>query len=191
MHNIVAAPGTEPLTLVELNSKLGLRAGNIADADLTMLLVSARRWVEHHLDRALITQTWETRYDAFPVDIELGMAPVQSVVNLKYVAAAGNLQTLDQAAYVLDNFGRGPHFVHPAYGTAWPSTRAEPGAVRVQYVCGYGDLGSDVPEEIRAAIVLIVGQSLRGQAGQEAGLYPTSIPNAAKELLQNYRILRF
>jgi len=114
---------------------------------------------------------------------------VQSITSLKYIDTDGAEQTIDAADYVLDNFAS-PGWVLPTYDTSWPDTRAVANAVRLQIVCGYGDAGSDVPEPIRHAIVLIAGMSLRGQSGQEASLYPASIPNAAKELLHPYRMMR-
>jgi hypothetical protein len=38
-----------------------------------------------------------------------------------------------------------PGWIEPLSGTQWPIAREESGAVRIQYICGYGDTDSDVP----------------------------------------------
>jgi len=169
-------------------TKLGMQAGDVDADDLAMMITAARKWCEEYTERAFIAQTWEVRLDAFPDALMCPRPPVMYVSSLKYVDTAGELQTIDPADYYLDTW-KGPGWVMPAYGSGWPATRDEANAVRLQVVCGYGAAGSDVPEPIRHAIVLIVGMTLRGQSGQEASLYPAMVPRAAKELLQPYRLM--
>lgn len=185
----ITAPDAEPVTAAEILTKIGVQAGDIEPADLDMLIASARTWAEDYTGRAFITQTWETRLDDFPAKIEL-KAPAASVVSVKYIAPDGTETTVASTEYVLDDYSQ-PGFIHPAYDKSWPVARCEKNAVRVQFTCGYGAAGAAVPEPIRQAIVLIVGQNLRGQSGMEANLYPSMIPNAARQLLDPYRVMRF
>lgn len=187
---LITAPAAEPITAAEIITRLGINSGDVATADIDAHIKSARQWAEQYTERAFITQTWEKRIGDFPVDgIELARGPVQSIASVKYVDTAGVVQTLPATEYTLDDYTDSA-WVLPAYDKTWPAARDEANAVRVQFVAGYGAAAA-VPQPIINAIVLMVGQSLRGQPGLETGLYPGSVPNAAKELLNPYRILRF
>lgn len=188
---LISAPASEPVTAAEIITRLGITSGDVSSTDLDALIKGARQWAEQYTERAFITQTWEKRIDAFQEDgIELAKGPVQSIESVKYVDSAGTVQTLvADTDYVLEDYSD-PAWVLPAHGTSWPSPRDEANAVRVQFVAGYG-AASAVPQPIINAIVLMVGQSLRGQSGLENNLYPASVPNAAKEMLNPYRLIRF
>ena len=184
---LITAPAAEPVTEAEVTTRTGV--DSVASADMVALIKSARTWAEEYCGRAFVTQTWEKRLDAFPDEIELARGPVQSITSIRYTDLDGVLQTLANTEYVLDDYEQNG-VVYPAYGKTWPSTRDEPNAVRVQFVAGYGNAAA-VPDPIKSAIILIVGQSLRSQPALEASIYPSSVPNAAKEMLNPYRILRF
>ncbi len=187
---LITAPAVEPVTAAEIITRLGITSGDVSSADMDALIKGARQWAEQYTERAFMTQTWEKRLDSFPSEIELARGPVQSIASIKYIDTAGVLQTLDSANYTLDDYEQNG-IVYPAYWVTWPSTRDEPNAVRVQFVAGYGAASTTVPQPIINAIVLMVGQALRGQSGLENNLYPASVPNAAKEMLNPYRLIRF
>jgi uncharacterized phiE125 gp8 family phage protein len=148
---------------------------NVADDDLGAgaptenttgdpVLLSVQTAAREHFDgeqgilgRALITQTWDLRLDAFPVcDIVVPLPPLQAVEELVYIDPDGAEQTLAAEAYEVDAT-REPGVVRPIYGTSWPSTRAVPNAVRVQFTAGYGDAPGDVPATLRARIKALAG----------------------------------
>lgn len=152
-ERLIAGPAAEPVTLDEVREHLRL-SGIEQDALLTRLIATQRTALEHDYGRAFVTQTRELRLDQFPCGaVRLPRAPLQSIASVKYVDDAGALQTWDAANYQVDTF-REPGLVFPAYGLAWPTTRAEPGAVRIQYVAGYGDDSTFVPEPVRQALLV-------------------------------------
>jgi uncharacterized phiE125 gp8 family phage protein len=129
-----------------------------------------RTEAENALQRSLITTTWLITLDAFPRCksgypplypptvagispwqrsgvIELPKPPIQSVDWVKYVDTNGVLQTLDPSAYVLVA-AREPGELWPAFGTSWPVTRDQAGAVTVQFKAGYGADATNVPTPI-------------------------------------------
>lgn len=169
---VITAPAAEPISLAE--AKLQCRVdGSADDALLGILITAAREQAENELGRALITQTRELVLDEFPDACVLRGAPVQSVASVKYLDTAGVEQTLNPADTLLDK-DSSPGYLVPAYGKAWPVTYAVPNAVRVRFVCGYGDAGSDVPESIRHWMLIAIAtwyahrESI--QAGQVVGL---------------------
>lgn len=151
----IAAPASEPLTLAE--AKLHCRVdGNDDDARIAGFIIAARQQAEHETGRALVTQTWELVHDKFPEAFVLRKAPIQSVESVKYLdGATGTQQTLAPADYLLDKDSE-PGYVVPAYGKAWPATWPVPNAVRVRYICGYGDAAA-VPQAIKQWMLLGIG----------------------------------
>ena len=194
---LITPPAGLVLDSAALADRIGATVGdNTVLLSIEALIRSAGLWVESYTGRALRTQTRELALDAWPCDpIELPGTPVQSITSITYTDPDGADQTLSLSAVQLDSYAYA-HRVALAYGASWPSTRAQMNAIRIRYVCGYGnaDAGPEdnpLPADIQHAIVLIVSQAYRSQSGLESGLYPTSIPNAARDLLAPYRMMAF
>lgn len=186
-------PATEPITDAELQAHLGMSATDFA-ARLDVLhsnLTAARQLCESDGEGtgiAFVTQTWTHYADAFPLDnkqINL-RGPLQSVTHVKFIDASGTLQTLSPLLYQVDAV---KHRLLPGFEQSWPQTRAVANAVQIEYICGFGD-ATAVPEMIKQAIKLIVGQNERYQTVIEGGFRPLDMPNAAKQLLNQWRDYR-
>lgn len=182
---IITQPTVEPITVADVKSQLGIIDIN-SDAILARRIKTARQWAEGYTGRAFITQTIEMRLDCFSSRIELESPPVASVVSVKYIDINGAVQTVSSANYVLDDYPLIP-FVRPAFNVPWPTPRDEENAVRVQYVAGYG-VAVDVPLLIREAIMIIVGGWMNFQPQAESGITSAKIPNAARQLLDQFVI---
>lgn len=186
---LITAPSLEPVTLAE--AKLHLRVDTAdEDALISALITAARQRAEHHLQRSLVTQTWERVLDAFPeAEIELGVPPVQGITSIVYADAQGVTQTISAAAYVLDAV-RDPGWVLPASGYAWPATASTVNAVRVRFTSGYG-APSAVPESIKAWIKLHIGALYENREAVVSGNSAASTELAGRftdGLLDPYRI---
>ena len=158
---LVTPPAETPVSLAE--AKAHLRVTSTAeDALVAALVAAATQHIEGRqgvLGRALVTQTWDARFDGFPRGlagrIELPLPPLQSVTSVKYVNGAGDEITIDASTYVVDAqhpIGR----IRPAYNMFWPAPRPEEGSVRVRFVAGYGAAAA-VPVPLKQAILLLVG----------------------------------
>jgi hypothetical protein len=108
-------------------------------------------------------------------ELELPIAPIQSVLSVKYVDANGVERTLDPALYQVDRESWTPR-LRPASGKAWPVTQwGAMGAVKIRVLAGYpgitaessggssGSSSSDgsiaepqVPTPIQQAVLLTV-----------------------------------
>lgn len=133
------------------------------DALITRLIKVARQAAEERTERTLLATTWQIKLDAFPCVIALERPPVVSVAWLKYIDAAGTLQTLDSAAYQVD-IAKEPGRVAPAYGYSWPATRLQTyGAVSLQYTAGYANAAA-IPEQIRQWILLAITEMYENRA---------------------------
>src|SRR5690606_26519144 len=109
----------------------------------------------------ITTQTLELVLDAFPrTVINVPLPPLQTVDSIAYIDPDGQTQTLDPQTYDVDAVGGR---VAPAYGEAFPATRAVQNAVTVRFTAGY----TSVPEPIRAAMLLIIGDLYANREGQQ------------------------
>ena len=142
------------------------------------------------MGRALMTQTWDMDLDGFPVGtIEVPRPPLRSVASIQYVDEQGATQVLDPAQYRVDAKGE-PGRVTPAHGRTWPATRAVANAVTVEFQAGYGAEATNVPEDIRQAILLIVGRLYAHREDVIAGAPMHTLPRGAEHLMGPYRVVR-
>ena len=152
-YKVISPPSVEPVSIEEARAQCRYSTTD-NDAVLSSMIVAARELAEHETARALCTQTRELVLDAFPEAFVLRGAPIQSVVSVKYLDADGNEQTLDPQDTLLDKDSE-PGYLVPVYGKAWPASYPVPNAVRVRYVCGYGN-ANDVPESIKRWMLLAI-----------------------------------
>lgn len=173
-HRVTTAPAAELVTLIQAKAHCRITTTD-EDTLVTSLLTAARAHLEHECRRAFINQTVTLTADAFPRlacrgrwawewdgdrlypddAMRLPWGRVQSVTSVSYVDANGVSQTMDAAAYHVDTASE-PCRVTPAYGTCWPITRCQTGAVTVVYVAGYGATAASVPVPIYQAALLLI-----------------------------------
>ena len=200
-------PVIEPITLDQ--AKLHLRVDHaVDDALITSLIAMSRGWCEQYTERAFINQTKSMTLSIFPRfgwfrdgiahtllpvsyrgAIRLPFGPVSSITSVQYVDGAGVTQTMISPAYQVW-LEHEPPLVAPASQTGWPATEVDTlKAVTVAYVCGYGATATSVPDAIRQAILLMVGQHYerRGDGDLMGNLEVIGIHPAVKLLLSPYR----
>lgn len=148
-------PTIEPITIDELKTRLRITSCHF-DTELQDLLKSARTTVESESYRKLITQTVEMHIQDFPStygDIEIRLAPVQSITHLKYYDQDDTLTTFDAAKYYTDLTSVPPRIVLKE-SQSWPITQEErPNKVVITMQVGYGATAASVPPAARLAIV--------------------------------------
>lgn len=196
--SLYAAPAIEPVTVEEAKAHCRISV-NDEDALLTRLIKVGRSMVEERTQRALITQTWDAKYDAWPCvglggAFELPLAPLQSVTSITYVDTDGTTQTWDSASYQVSapsgpiaDRGR----VALAYGYYFPVLRTLTlDAVRIRFVCGYGTAASSVPEDLRTAILFLVHEMYDRRAETVQGQRSPNVI-AADALCAPFSVRRF
>lgn len=150
-----SAPAIEPITLDELKTRLRITTCHF-DSELQDLLKSARTTIENETYRRLITQTVEMHLQDFPGtygDIEIRLAPIQSITHVKYYDQDDTLTTVSSANYYTDLTSTPPRIVLEE-SQSWPVTQqARPNKVIVTMVAGYGATSASVPAAARLAIV--------------------------------------
>jgi uncharacterized phiE125 gp8 family phage protein len=186
---VVSGPVIEPVTLAE--ARLHLRVDTTdEDVLIAALIRTARELAEARTRRALVTQTIEALFPAFPCGpLELPRPPLQAVTWVRYYDTTDVEFTVSAATYSVDTaslLGR----VVLRDGQSWPATTLRPlHGVIVRYTAGYGDGAGDVPERIRQWMLLTVGElyARREYATPGAALVPNPLVDG---LLDEYRIVR-
>lgn len=151
---LTTGPAIEPVTLTEAKEHLRV---DIEDDDSLILtyIAAARRNVESWLHRALINQTFTLKLDEFPSVIRLPRPPLSSVTSIQYIDDDGVEQTVSSSVYTVDTDST-PGLVYEAYDQDWPSDlRGIANQITVTYVAGFGADAADVPETIRAGILML------------------------------------
>lgn len=151
--SLVTAPTQEPIELAEAKRQLRVEESVTVEDDLIGALIRlARRAAERHTGRAILTQTWRLKLDAFPCGgpLIIPFPPLQTLSSISYVDTNGDTQTWSSALYQTA-IPSGPHAsyarVTPAYQQIWPIARSQMEAVTVQFVAGWTS-PELVPEEI-------------------------------------------
>jgi uncharacterized phiE125 gp8 family phage protein len=131
----VTPPTAEPVTLAEAKEHLRVDHA-FQDALILGHIRAARLEAEHLTQRRYMPALLEQVLDAFPPShIALGTAPVTSILSVKHIDAAGVEQTIDPAAYLIDD-AREPCWLLQAAGTTWPAAFGA-NSVRVRFWAGY------------------------------------------------------
>lgn len=186
------APLVAPVSLTE--AKAHLRVDHDTEDDLITSLVDvALAGIEgpNGIGLALVTQTWRMRFDGgFPIPIVLPLGPVQSVASITYVDTDGDTQTLAADQYVLSE-DRSPAVIDRAYAVSWPAVRRQLSAVTVTFVAGFGDTPSDVPADLRHAMLLMVGHLYHQREAVIAGPFASELPMGVSAILERHRVGRF
>ena len=185
---LVTPPTTEPVSVSEAKEHLRI-TGTDEDALITTFIEAAREYCEEYQNKAYITQTWDLSLDEFPDSpYSLPKPPLQSISSIKYYDQDGTEYEFNASDYLVDTAsvkGR----VSLAYGKSWPSVTLQPmNGVIIQFIAGYGEAASDVPERIRNAIKVLIGQIYENREATDIKKH-FEVPFAVHALLGLDRIM--
>jgi uncharacterized phiE125 gp8 family phage protein len=210
---LVTGPAEEPVDVSDARRQCRLTDGD-DDILLDSLIFAARQYVEKASNLCLITQTWRYEDFGFPCEqwqpIRINKAPVQSITSIKYRDENDVLVTLDPSLYRLDNTDQGCYIWPPPNNFwPWPLPRfwngPEVAALQVIFVAGFGDDGDSVPQPLKQAMLLLIGQwrsmatntmFLRREVVEGVGMIDYSVTaeasgvmtGAADALISSYRL---
>lgn len=185
-HKVIVQPAAEPITLQEAKRHLRVVFDD-EDTQIEAMIVAARQMAEERLNRALMPQTIAFTADSFGKEVALPRPPLRTLGGVSYIDVDGAVQTMDPANYVVDTFRDPPRVVVP-YGTTWPTTRNQSGAVTVTYEAGYADAES-VPAPIKHWMLLAIGAMYEHRESMTAGVQVYMLPETFTSwLLQPYMV---
>lgn len=188
-----AGPSVEPFLLADAKLHLKVLTTN-EDALITNMITAAREEVEKYCNISLVEQTIEESFPCFPVaenyntlsSLWLSVSPLISIDSINYIDTDGNSQTLATSVYDLDDKTK-PGKVTLKYNQTWPSTAKIENAVTVTYKAGFGDTAADVPQTIKQAMLLMLGNWFEKREDDPQTPFTRKIGNA-QWLLDKHRV---
>ena len=132
----------------------------------TVLIMKADRWEE--------TKT-------------LYKSTVSSVTHIKYYDSTDTEQTWASSNYIVDTTSQ-PCRIALAVNKSYPTISERINAIEVKYTVGYGTASTDVPEGIRSAIILTVGNWYSNRQSVVTGTIATELPLSSQYLLEQYKV---
>ena len=183
---VATPPAAEPVSLDEAKQHLRVTVPD-EDALIGRCIAAARRWAEAFQGRAWVSRTYRLRLERFPSGarpIALPFPPLMAVNAISYIRQDGTVVTLSPSSYQV--LTGEPAQVLPVNG--WPSESLAPGLpVVVEYEAGYGDT-SAVPEDFKAALLLILGALFENRQDEVTEGVPRPILFGARALLHPRRV---
>lgn len=186
---LLGGPALEPLSLGEAKAHLRIDADN-EDVLITSLVTTARLQIEAALGLALITQQWRLVMDCWPPDgiVALPLRPVQTVDAIRVVGDNEIAVLLDPLAYAVDNASHVPRLA--ARSGFWPIPGARLNGIEIDLTAGFGAAASDIPHDIRQALLLLVAHWYENREADSSAGTPAKIPDGVSVLLQPYKVVR-
>lgn len=148
------APVNTPISLAEAREELRL-VHTDDDTLITSYIQEAVSRMDGYsgwLGKPMITQTWELTLPEFPVKrFLIDLEPVQSLSSISYYDVNNASQSFATSNVRLEKTGQ-QTFIVLDENSSWPSIYDRADAVTFTLVCGYGDDGTDLPENLRGAV---------------------------------------
>lgn len=178
------APEAEPVTPGDVKQTLRLDHDS-EDELLAGLIRAAREEVEASCGLALIEQGWRLTLDRLPRSgrVLLRRHPVREITSVTVYGADGEASLVDPGTYRLDAHGR-PARLH---FSVVPSSTAAINGIEIDFVAGFGEAGTDVPDLIKRAMLALVSHWYEFRAAFSAKDQPVSFPPGYERLLAPWR----
>ena len=178
---------TAPL-FTTADAKEFLKVDTTADDTLIDNLIKAATQSCEEYTNQYFMDTLVTQYSDNWLEVyRLYKSPVSSITHIKYYDSNDSLQTLASANYILDDASK-PARIGLAVDATLPTLADRINAVEVKYTVGYGTASTDVPEAIRQAVLITIGNFYENRQSVITGRTATELPLSSQYLLNQYKI---
>ncbi len=180
------AASTALLTTAE--AKTHLKVDTTADDTYIDNLVSAAtESAQIFTNRYFINTTITQHGDKWADIATLFKSPVSSTLHIKYYDSDNAIQTLATSVYLTD-LTHNPARVGLKPSQSFPTLAERISAVQCKYIVGYGSAASDVPEGIREAVLLTIGNWYENRENVVVGHSVNELPKSAQYLLEQFKV---
>ena len=180
------AAGTAILTTAE--AKAHLKVDTTADDTLIDNLVSAATESAQIFTNRYFIETIITQYGDQWSDLNtLFKSKVTTVTHIKYYDSDNTQQTLAASVYEVDNAHQ-PARIGLKPAQSFPAIADRLNAVECKYKVGYGTAASDVPQGIRQAVLLTLGNWYANRQNVVVGHQVNELPKSAQYLLEQFKV---
>jgi uncharacterized phiE125 gp8 family phage protein len=196
---LVTGPAIEPITTAEGRTHLNI-SGTSKDTYIDTLIVTARRQIERYLNRALITQSWKVYYDCWKHELLIPFGRLQIADGtpgpaspvVKYYDINGTLQTLTESTYYWVVNTTDPARIVRKYDATYPELQyGRPDAIEIAFTAGFGSAATAIPDEIKHAIKLLIGNYYEHRSDVVISQSVQKIPSYITDLIHSYKLYDF
>ncbi|NTE57208.1 hypothetical protein G6M78_19270 [Agrobacterium tumefaciens] len=179
-YALINPPQAEPLTLAEVKAHLRLD-GSDEDALLAALIRTAREHLERVTGLCLLRQTWRLYLDQWPQTgvIPIAKTLVQTIETILVFGIDGRETNITAADKLLDGAAR------PA--RLWLRDPPAPGrmmnGIEIDFIAGYGEAGTDVPDTLKRAMLMHVAQMFAFRGAVALENQPAVVPAGYERLV--------
>lgn len=184
---LITPPASTPVSVVKV--KEHLKVENVDDDQMIGDLIDqATSHIQNLINHKLITQDWRFYFDKLPDErcLQLDLAPVSSVLEVRYFDEQGDIITLAGNDYQL-----GSH-MHPA--RLWikkPLNVAQQlNGIEVDLRVGFGVASVDIPGDIMRALMLTISHWYEFRGAVHPSDQPLTTPAGLNRLLSPYKKVR-
>jgi uncharacterized phiE125 gp8 family phage protein len=179
-----AEPTVEPVTLTEAKAFLRL-SGSAEDGLIEGLIRAAREDVERATGLALIDQAWRLAIDCIPrSDIVLLMRhPVREIIAVTAYGTEGEASLVGAGDYQADVVSRPARLLF----IRRPQPMRAMNGLDIDFRAGFGEAGTDVPDLLRRAILVLAAHWYEFRASYGPDEQPVSYPPAYERMIASYR----
>lgn len=150
---LATGPASEPITKTDCKRHLSIAESDTShDAELDVLIESARRKLEEDTGLAVISQTYTQVFPAFVDGLRLARSPLTAITSITYYDNTNTQQTLSASVYGVDLATRQ---IRLKADQDWPDIYARWDAVTVTFTAGYASAAA-VPANIKHAMLTLV-----------------------------------
>jgi len=184
-YQVITPASTYPVSLTE--AKLHLKVDITTDDTLiTNLIVAATQVSEEYTNRFFINTVVNQTCSDFKELSELFKSKVSAVTHIKYYDSDNAQQIWASSNYVV-NKEYEPCQINLVVDGSFPNIADRIDAIECRYTVGYGT-ASDVPDVIKQAILLTLGNWYENRMSVITGRTTTEMPMSAKFLLDTYKV---
>jgi len=184
-YQVITPASTYPVSLTEAKSHLKVDT-TADDTYITSIIKAATQLSEEYTNRFFIDTVIDQTCSDFAQLQTLFKSKVSAVAHVKYYDNDNSLQTLSATIYDTQ-LQYEPSQIQLAENQSFPSITKRNDAVVARYTVGYGS-ASDVPEIIKQAILLTIGNFYQNRNSVVIGRIATELPMNVKWLLDTYKV---
>jgi uncharacterized phiE125 gp8 family phage protein len=185
-YQVITPASTYPVSLTEAKSHLKVDT-TADDTYITSIIKAATQLSEEYTNRFFIDTVIEQTCSDFAQLQTLFKSKVSAVAHVKYYDSDNSLQTLSATIYDTQ-LKYEPSQIQLADDKSFPEITKRNDAVVARYTVGYGSAASDVPEIIKQAILLTIGNFYQNRNSVVIGRIATELPMNVKWLLDTYKV---
>jgi len=185
-YQVITPASTYPVSLTEAKSHLKVDT-TADDTYITSIIKAATQLSEEYTNRFFIDTIIDQTCSDFAQLQTLFKSKVSAVAHVKYYDSDNSLQTLSATIYDTQ-LQYEPSQIQLADDKSFPEITKRNDAVVARYTVGYGSAASDVPEIIKQAILLTIGNFYQNRNSVVIGRIATELPMNVKWLLDTYKV---